>query len=72
MAAFEEVGDVAGFLDLAVGALRVEVDCVLALQGDLSRGAVADELKIERHGALPLPVACVATATGCHKRMKGA
>jgi hypothetical protein len=47
VAALEQVCHVARFPDLAVGALRVKVNRVLALQHDVSWSAVADELQIE-------------------------
>ena len=47
VATFKQVSNVARLLDLAVGALRVAVDRVLALQDDMSGRAIAYELKIE-------------------------
>lgn len=47
VAAFKQVSNVARLLDLAVGALRVAVDRVLALQDDMSGRAIAYELQIE-------------------------
>jgi len=52
MAAFEKVGDVAGLVDLSVGALRVEVDGVFADHDGAGRGDIADQLEIVGHGRL--------------------
>ena len=46
VAAREQFGKVARFPDRSVGALRVEIDRALALQGDVRLRAFRDELQI--------------------------
>ena len=52
VAALEEVGGVAGLVDLAVGALGVEVDGVLADEDGAGRGDFTEQLEIIGHGRL--------------------
>lgn len=53
MAALEQIGHVASLLDLPVRMLCVKVDCMLALQKQQGRSAVADELEVEGHWSSP-------------------
>ena len=47
VAALEQISNVARFPYRSVGALRVEIDRVMALEGDVSWRALTDELQIE-------------------------